>query len=251
MESCNPISTPFDLNQKLKKSDTIDETMKEVPYQQAIGSLLFAAQCTRPDICQAVNFLSRFNNNPNRIHWMAVKRIFRYLKGTLEMKLYFFARGNHEIVAYSDADWANDVNERRSVTGYVNILQNGAISWNSKRQPTAALSTSEAEYMAMSAATQEVVWLRGPEKDLNIKFDELLPTKVFCDNQSAIHIATNDAYQPRTKHIDKRHHFIREKNKMNEVSFCSISTDKIIADFLTKPVCFDKHKCKQIGLKII
>lgn len=250
MENCNPISTPMDMNQKLCKEVKIDKSMENVPYQQAIGSLLFAAQCTRPDICQAVNYLSRFNNNPNQSHWKAVKRVFRYLKGTRAIKLKFTATGNKDIITYSDSDWANDVEERRSVTGYVNILQEAAISWNSKRQPTVALSTTEAEYMALSASTQEVVWLRELSNELDMSFNINHPTKIFCDNQSAVHLASNDAYHPRSKHIDIRHHFVREKKKQNTVEFCGVSTDMMLADFFTKPVCLEKHKyfCKHIGL---
>lgn len=134
MMNCKPVSTPTDPSQKLTKSDSIDDSMKNVPYQEAVGSLLFLAQISRPDIAYAVHSVSRFNNNPNQIHWTAVKRIMRYLKGTLQFKLEYSKDGNNEIVGFSDADWANDEQDRHSVSGYVFKLANGPISWKCTKQ---------------------------------------------------------------------------------------------------------------------
>ncbi|XP_037825713.1 secreted RxLR effector protein 161-like [Lucilia sericata] len=213
---------------------------------------MYLTQCTRPDICHAVSYLSRLNNNPSQEHWNAVKRVFRYLKETKHSKLCYRQDGNNELIAYSDADWANDVDERKSITGYVVILQSGAISWSSKKQQRVALSSTEEEYMAMSAVTQEVVCLRE-------LFYELVPdipnkpTHILCDNRSAIALSSSNVYRARSKHIDVHHHFLREKKNAKQVEYFAIKTDEMIADSLTKATTAPKHNfCFQkLGLIII
>lgn len=242
MWSCNPVSTPVDINVKLTKqmcpTDAKDiQDMSQIPYQEAVGCLLYLSQGTRPDIAFAVNNVSRFNANHGKQHWMAVKRIFRYLRGTVNKKLYY-AKSSHGLIGYSDADWAGEIENRRSCTGYVFTRGNGAISWNSKLQQTVALSTTEAEYMALSAATQEVLWLRQFEQQF---WSLAYPTMIFCDNRSAICLTKNDAYQRRSKHIDIRHHFIRQKCSTNEIKVAYIGTNDMLADGLTKGVTKQKH----------
>ncbi|XP_055904350.1 uncharacterized protein LOC129940122 [Eupeodes corollae] len=131
--------------------------MQDIPYREAVGSLLYASQGTRPDIAHAVGVVSKYLSNPGHAHWKAVKRIMRYLKGTIDAKIEYSKNDDSELLAYSDADWANEVDDRRSVSGYILKMQGGPISWDSKRQKTIALSTTEAEYMALSAACQEVL----------------------------------------------------------------------------------------------
>lgn len=243
MDECNPVSTPMDNNQKLSKemcpdNDEKRDEMKDVPYQEAIGSLMYAGQLTRPDICFAISSLSRYNKNPGKAHWNAVKRVFRYLKGTINAKLVFGTTGKTEIIGFCDADWANDTDDRRSTTGYTFLLNGGAISWNSNKQPTVALSTTEAEYMSMSSATQEAIWL----KSLN---DELFPSggiEINCDNKSAICLATNNMYSKRSKHIDIKFHFIREKVANKSIKLNYVPTNSMVADVLTKSVTPDKFK---------
>lgn len=165
MSECKPAKTPMDVSAKLtnEMSPSNEESrneMKNIPYQSAVGSILFVAQITRPDIQYAVGAVSRFNNNPGIGHWTAVKRILRYLKGTTDLKLNYTKDKNY-LTGYSDSDWASDPTDRRSTTGYIFKLSGGAISWSSKKQQTIALSTAEAEYMAMSATTQEAIWLNS------------------------------------------------------------------------------------------
>lgn len=181
---------------------------------------------------------------------MAVKRIFRYLKGTINLKL-SFQRGKEkalQLYGYCDADHASDPTDRKSVTGYVFIIQDAAISWNSKKQQTIALSTTEAEYMSMSAATQEAIWLRGLHNEL---FGEKLACIIHCDNKGAIHLANTTAHHPRTKHIDLRHHFIRDNVAKGVVKFDYVKTAEMLADFLTKPVnaSVQTFGCNGINLK--
>lgn len=243
MDEANPVSTPMSNGEKFSKTqeprtERERDNMKKIPYQEAIGSLLFAAQISRPDITFAVNSLSRFTNNPDVTHWAGVKRIFRYLRGTSSYKLKFDGSKTGPIYGYCDADWASDPDERRSVTGYIFIKCDAPISWCSKRQPTVALSTTEAEYMAMSSAAQEALWLRGLSEEIERTSNS--PTQIFCDNQGARNLALNGAYQPRTKHIDVRHHFMREKVQAKLLSFMYIPTKKMVADSLTKALSVDK-----------
>ena len=254
MADCNPVTTPLDVNQKLSKEmspqtpEEISE-MQNIPYQQAVGSLLYAAHGTRPDIAFAVSVVARFNNNPGRPHWNAVKRIFRYLKGTCEFGVEFSKDPKSDIVGYCDSDWASDIDERRSVTGYTFVYQGGPITWATKKQLTVALSTAEAEYMALSAATQEAMWIRNFIKEF--QFQKNVPTVIMCDNRSAIDLAKTNIHHSRTKHIDIRHHYVREKVISGDIQLIPIDTNNMIADVLTKGLVHVKHhKCiSEMGLR--
>ncbi len=154
MEECKPIGIPLDVNSKLLKLTEeefqgIQEEMQGIPYKAAVGSLMYAMVGTRPDLAFPVSMVSQFMSGAGPSHWMAVKRIMGYLKGTLDLKLCLGGK-DVSLKGYCDADWGGDANERRSTTGYVFFVGVGAISWNCKRQPTIALSTTEAEYMATS-----------------------------------------------------------------------------------------------------
>lgn len=243
MSDCKPVTTPYDPNQKLSvdmapKSEMEIREMANVPYQAAVGSILYLTQGTRPDIAFAVNTVAKFCNNPGKAHWVAVKRIFRYLRGTANAKLVFSRSASSDLTGYCDADWASDPDERRSCTGYVFTLQGGAISWNCKRQPTVALSTTEAEYMALSSAIQEAMWLKQFQNELWVTKHEI---SIFCDNKSAIDLACTDSYHARTKHIDIRHHFVREKVNTKEIVIKHLDTNEMIADGLTKGLFGTKH----------
>ena len=146
------VSTPSDLNVKLKKDDKVSNTVDPMMYQSLIRSLLYAAIATRPDISQAVGVVSKFNSKPSEAHLTAVKRIFRYLKGTIDIALTYTKSDDKQLVGYSDADFAGDLDDRHSTTGNIFLLSNGAVSWLSKKQPIVTLSTAEAEYISLSTA---------------------------------------------------------------------------------------------------
>lgn len=245
MADCNPVSTPMETkkilsNEMCPKTESEKDKMKNIPYQEAVGSILYAAQVSRPDICYAVNKVSRFNQNPGMPHWNAVKRILRYLKGTASMQLTFQRNESSELLGYCDADWASDVDQRRSTTGFVFTLQGGPISWNSKRQNTVALSTTEAEYMAMVAAAQEGLWLNKLQQELFSSDSDCV--LIYCDNKSAINLSQTNMYHPRTKHIDIKHHFLKDLVANCQIKPEYISTDEMIADVLTKPLPKQKHE---------
>lgn len=192
---------------KVKSAGTENDA-NGVPYQEVVGSLLYAAQITHPDISFAVNNVSRFNTQHSNEHWDAVLRVLRYLNGTSDYKLQFQKRKTIEIEAYSDADYASDVDKRRSCTGYVIKIAGAAVSWHSKRQEVVALSSTEAEYIALSTTAKEIVWIS--QFIFEVSGVNLQPVKIFCDNTSAIKLAKSDAYRERTKHIDVRYHQIRD-----------------------------------------
>lgn len=235
MSDCKPVKTPIDPQTKLCSTGEDEAILKNIPYQEIIGCLLYLSQGTRPDINYVVNYLSRYNNKPEMTHWVSLKRVLRYLKGTENLCLTYVQDKEEEIVhAYCDADWANSEDDRRSCTGYTFIFQGGSICWNSKRQPTVALSTTEAEYMSLSACTQEAVWLKQLQEQFwpNLKKQAII---VYCDNQSCIKLSGSDGYHCRTKHIDVRHHFLREKIHHNKIKVRHVNTEEMVADMLTKP----------------
>lgn len=242
LDNCKTVNTPMDINQKISSemspsTDSEKEEMKNIPYRECIGSLLFASQISRPDISYAVNLLSRYCENPGRGHWIAVKRILRYLKGTREYHL-VYGQETSELIGYCDADWAGDIDQRKSTTGYLFTYGGGAISWSTKRQPTVALSSTEAEFMSMTAATQEALWLQQLLGEILQKDQQAV--KIYCDNRGAMELAKNNSYSPRSKHIDIRHKFIHEKITEGKVDFEHLGTEDQAADILTKACSSNK-----------
>ena len=172
----------------------------------------------------------------------------RYLQGTKDIKL---CLGGKDLAmsGYCNAEWAGDVNERRSTTGYVFFGGDGAISWNCRRQPTIALSTTEAEYMATTQSTKEAIWLRKLLADVG--FVQEGATTIMCDNQGCIALAKNPTHHSRTKHIDVQHHFIREKLESGEISLKYCPTVGMVADVLTKALANERHQrlARAMGLR--
>ena len=222
LSDANTVSTPLDCNSKLVKDDDSSKLADPSKYQSMAGSLLHAARATRPDIAHAVGTVSKFNSAPTEVHMKAVKRIFRYLKGTIDLSLRYNATGE-KLYGYSDADWASDADDRHSTSGNVFLMAGGAISWLSQKQTTVALSTAEAEYMALGSAAQEAIWLRHLLSDLQVNTDD--PTEIFEDNQGAIAMAKNPIGHKRTKHIDIKHHFIRENVQAGTVTLTYCPTN--------------------------
>ena len=245
-EQTKPVSTPlvpqFKLSAQLSpKNDAEREYMAKVPYANAVGSLMYAMVCTRPDISHAVGAVSRYMHDPGKGHWLAVKWILRYIINTVDVGLVF--QQDNTIgqcaVGYCDSDYAGDLDKRRSTTGYVFTLARAPVSWKSTLQSTVALSTTEAEYMAVTETVKKAIWLRGLLEDLGVGQKHI---KVFCDSQSAIHLAKNQVYHARTKHIDVRYHFVREIIEEGGVLVQKISTTENPADMMTKVVTAIKFK---------
>ena len=235
LSNAKVVSTPADVSVQLKKDDGVSNKVDSVTYQSIIGSLLYAAIATRPDIAQAVGVVAKFSSSPNQSHLTAAKRILRYLKGTLNLAIRYQKLEDEELIGYTDADWAGDLDDRHSTTGNIFMMGGGPVSWLSKKQAIVALSTSEAEYVALSFATQEVVWLM---KLLitDLKSTSQKPTVLMEDNQGAISIAKNPVAHARTKHIDIRYHYIREAVQNGTINLCFCPSENMIADLLTKPL---------------
>ena len=196
---------------------------------------MYAMVCTRLDISHAVGTVSRYMHNPGKEHWQAVKWILRYIQKTLDVGLIFKKDdmvGQH-VVGYCDSDYAGDLDKRRLTTGYVFTLAKAPVSWKSTLQSTVALSMTEVEYMAITEAVKEAIWLQGLLDDLGVGQKQVT---IFCDSQSAIHLAKNQVYHARTKHIDVRYHFMREIIEEGGVLVQKIKTDENPADMLTKVV---------------
>lgn len=218
------------------------------PYSQLVGSLLYLSVTSRPDIAYTVGALSRYMAKPTMQHWQAAKGLLRYLAGTANYGITFGAAADASLKAYCDADYAGDVDTRRSTTGYVFVLNGGAISWSSKRQQTVAASTTEAEYMAAAAAVKEGLWLRKLLASLDLGIGTVT---IMADNQSAIKLLKNPISSVRSKHIDVMHHFARERVQRQEVAFRYTQTANMLADMLTKPVSESKHRFCCIGIGLI
>ena len=243
MENCNPVSTPLEPGRQLRKATEDDEEVDTHRYQEIVGCLIYASITTRPDISHAVNVLSQHMAKPNKEHLSAAKRVLRYLRGTTDVGIIFRKSDNFELVGYSDADWAGDVDSRKSTSGYVFLLGGNIISWASKKQPVVALSTTEAEYIALCLATQEAIWLR--RLCASVGQAQTKPTKILEDNQGTISMSRNPRDNSRTKHIDIKYHFVREAVEKNETDIVHCRTQEMVADTLTKGLpkpAFERHR---------
>ncbi|TMW59504.1 hypothetical protein Poli38472_004573 [Pythium oligandrum] len=237
-QSCRDVTNPCEQSLKLSKADGPRDDqqkaeMSKRPYRSLIGCLQYVAQCTRPDIAFAVTHLSRFMENPGPRHWTAAIRVLRYLKSTRDYGISY--GGDHEEntpVVFCDADWGTSVDDRRSVSGLVIMMNGGPIVFKAKYQSTVALSSSEAEYLALSLCGQEVMWVRTMLHDLGINIKK--PIQVWEDNQGAIALAHNAGYHARTKHIDIRHHYVRDLVADSVIKLSYVETQRQLADILTK-----------------
>ena len=252
MENCKPVETPADASQKLRKAQEEEELANKELYQSAVGSILYVSTRTRPDISYAIGSCARFSANPTKCHWTAVKRIMRYLKGTFNFGLLYNATNPTDLIGYSDADWAGDVDDRKSTSGYVFQICGGAVSWRSKKQSCVALSTAEAEYMALASATQEAIWMKHLINDLHTEILEK-PVCIHEDNQSTICIAKNHQYHGRSKHIDIKYHFTRDQVISGNIELNYCKSEDMVADLFTKPLSGPQFKCLRelLGLTAI
>lgn len=234
MQNCKDMCTPMDLNFNTKILEEINDTGVdkniENKCRQIIGCLSYAVLGTRPDLCFALSILSRYQHNANNSLLMALKRVLRYVKYTINYKLVYNCN-NDMLIGYCDANWGGDLTDRRSTTGYCFMFANCLISWCSKKQASVSLSSTESEYIAISMAASEACWLINLLKDFNIV--RVCPVTMFCDNQSAIMVANTDSVK-RLKHIDIRFHFIKELVRNGKLVLKYIKTEYQTADMFTK-----------------
>ena len=210
-------------------------------YRQAIGSLIYLMTSTRPDISYTVGVLSRFMHEPRELHWRFLKRLLRYVKTTRDFSLVYTKNKEQNLVGYTDSDFGSNVEDRKSTAGYCFMYGNCLISWNSAKQKVVSLSSTEAEYIGLTTGVKELMWLRQLLKELNRRKKELV---IHCDNKSTICLAKNPEFHARSKHIDIRHHFIRDLIKNKTFTIEHIRTENMVADVLTKGLPKIKHyKC--------
>eukprot|EP00253_Pinus_taeda_P009578 PITA_09578 len=256
MQDSKSVKVPIPLGVKLSieqcpKTQEEEEDMSHVPYTSAVSSLMYAMVCTRLDIASAVGVLSRFMSKLGKEHWTAVKWVFRYLCGTSDYGLCYHGRPGLDRVldihGFVDADWAGDLDQRRSTSGYVFKLFGGAvswmISWMSKKQSVVALSTTEVEYMVATHVSKEAVWLQRLRLSMGLVQGGI---RIDCDSQSAILLAKNLTYHSKTKHIDFQYHFVRDMIEEKKVLLVKVDTLKNTADALTKSVSSEKFSwCRE------
>lgn len=242
MAGCKTVATPMEVGLELVKNK--DPVVNE-PYREAVGSLMYLMVGTRPDLAFAVGKLSRYVDAYGPEHWTAIKRALRYVNGTKDKGLLYTKHAGMDLLGYSDADWAGDHESRRSTSGHLFILGGAAVSWASTMQKSVALSTMEAEYMALSDACKEGVWLSKLIQDVEAKSTgkevQMAPVKVMVDNAGCINFAKNPVEHKRTKHIDIRYHFVREVIGQGNIVLAYCPTQDMTADPLTKEVAKVKH----------
>lgn len=240
MAKCNPSTTPMDsgLPNTIMPSSSDYQASPETIlwYSSAVGSLMYAMTMTRPDIAFALSIVSRYCNNPDSTHVAAVTRILRYIKGTLYDGIIFRGELNTELdlTGYTDADYGSAKEDRKSTSGWLFCLGGGPISWSSKRQTVVALSSCEAEYIALNEAGKEAIWLQRILKELGLINYSPSPTLIYEDNQGTIALAENPKFHRRTKHIDIRYHWVRDAIHRNLITVEYVSTREQAADGLTK-----------------
>ena len=224
--------------------------MKDVPYSNCVGSLMYAMVSTRPDLAYGVGLMSRFMSKPSPNHWQAAKWLFRYLKGTTGLKLVYSQSATKcpKVVGYCDSDYATDLDKRRSIAGYVFTFGGNTVSWKSGLQHVVALSTTKAKYIYFIEAIKEGLWLKVFVSELG--FNQVT-IEIHCDSQSAIQLSKNSVFHERMKHIDVKLHFVRDVIASNQVEVQKIATEVNPADMLTKVIPLGKFENALNLLKVL
>ena len=212
--------------------------MQKIPYASIVGSLMYAMVCTRPDIAHAVGVVSRFLSDPGKEHWAAVKWILRYLQGTSKMSL-CFGKGEPILDGFTDSDMSGDIDSRKSTSGYLITFAGGAVAWQSRLQKCVALSTIEAEFIAITEACKELSWLKKFLQELGLKQERYV---LHCDSQGAIHLSKNSSFHSRSKHIDVRYHWIRDVLNDKLLQLEKVHIDENTSDMLTKALTKDSMR---------
>ena len=231
MDEYNLIKIPMPYNGHLDLNEggkSVDQTL----YRSIIGSLLYLT-ASRPDIMFSVCMCARFQASPKETHLIAVKRILRYLKHTPSIGLWYPKGALFELIGYSDSDYAGCKVDRKSTSGGCHLLGRSLVSWSSKKQNSVALSTAEAEYIAAGACCAQILYMKQTLLDYGVVLEKV---PLLCDNESAVKLANNPVQHSRTKHIDIRHHFLRDHVAKNDISLEGVRSEDQLADIFTKPL---------------
>nr|GEX29075.1 retrovirus-related Pol polyprotein from transposon TNT 1-94 [Tanacetum cinerariifolium] len=237
MDKGQSIGTPMATKPKLD-ADLSRNPINQIDYRSKIGSLMYLTS-SRLDIVQAICFCARYQSQPTEKHLKEVKRIFRYLRGTVNMGLWYPKGSSFGLTAFSDADHAGCIDSRKSTYEGLQFLGDKLVSWMSKKQNCTAMSTAEAEYVALSASCAQVMWMRTQLQDNGFNYNKI---PLYCDSQSAIAISFNLVQHSRTKHIHTRHHFIKEHVENGIIELYFVRTEYQLADMFTKALPEDRFK---------
>lgn len=247
MDGGNEVSIPADTHTNLSLFESSKEGMEPIkaPYREAVGALLFLSMITRPDIAFAVNAVSQYSANPQKVHWNAVKRILKYLKGTVEHGILFKPKDQNMRVK---ADYCDDIETRHSITGYLIKFGNSPVMWGSRKQKMVVQSTTESEFVAANCALTKTMWAQNFLRELSK--DKVMRPILNVDNQSAIQWIKNGLFHSKGKHIDIKYKYICEKYKQNKITVNYVNTKNQEADIFTKALSrqtFENLK-KMIGV---
>ncbi|XP_070019953.1 secreted RxLR effector protein 161-like [Nicotiana sylvestris] len=246
METSKVIGTPIATVTRLDMDETefpVNQTM----YRGIIGSLLYLTT-RRPDIIFSVGLCARFQSNPKESHLKAAKRILRYLKGTQDLVLYYPSDDIFNLIGYADADYVNYLVDRKSTSGMAYFLGSCLISWGTRKQNSMTLSTAKAEYVAAASCCAQLLWIKQQLEDFGV-LTESVP--LLCDNTSALNIAKNPVQHKRTKHIEVRHHFLRDNVEKGLIYMKFCSTEDQIADIFTKALSREQFERNIVKLGLL
>jgi hypothetical protein len=252
MLDCNPVHLPMDPNHPFGRDTDLHPFIEDLisEYRKLVGELLYLAMYTRPDIAVAVMKLAQHNSSPEPRHYCAAKHVLRYLSGSINLRVHYGGAGaTADLHGFSDSDWATCPEDRISITGYIWFFNGGPVSHSSKKQITHALSSTEAEYMALTAAIQEGLWLISFFGCIKLPLS--LPLRLFADNAGAIALSKEAANHTRTKHIDLRYHFIRAHIEAGTFLPEWLSTHRNTADIFTKCLPHPVFLRHQSGLSLM
>ncbi|KAM1172663.1 hypothetical protein ACFX2G_023223 [Malus domestica] len=246
MSNCNPVQNPIVSGFKITRN-VEEERFDSTYYKQIFRSLMYLS-ATQPNMMYVVSLLSRFMEEPTKLHYQATKRMLRYLKGTVDYGLFFKKDESNELVGFSDSDYAGDLEDKKSTSGHVFMLSSRVVSWYSKKQQVVTLSTTEAEFIAAASCACQAVWLRRILEELHCI--QKKPTLIYCDNNSTIKLSKNPVLHGRSKHIDVRFHFLRDLTKAGVVDLVHCQSQDQIADILTKPLKLEAFEklCGLLGV---
>jgi histone deacetylase 1/2 len=249
MENCRPTSTPLVTTEHLaRESGVLLGTEDSTRYRSIVGGLQYLT-LTRPDLSFAVNKVCQFLSQPTDLHWEAVKRILRYVKGTLDTGLRIRKSKLTGVSIFTDADWAGDVDDRRSTSGFAVFVGPNLISWSAKKQPTVSRSSTEAEYKALGNGVAEAMWIESVLKELRVPRQHT--AILWCDNLGATYLTANPVFHARTKHIEIDFHFVRERVASGDLDVRFISTNDQLADVFTKPATRQMLQRFQSNLNLV
>jgi hypothetical protein len=232
MSLCKPASTPLAMNMKLSAytGDPL-KTEDSTCYRSIVGALQYLT-ITRPDLAYSVNKVCQYLHAPTTEHWTAVKRILRFVKGTINTGLAFRRSKSKMVSVFSDADWAGCVDDRLSTRGFAICFDPNLIAWSAKKQPTVSRSSTESEYKTMTNATAEIAWVQSILKELGVKEDD--KPCLWCDNLGSTYLSANPIFHGRVKHVKIDYHFVRERVANKQLEIRPIASKDQVADGFTK-----------------